>query len=56
MHESFLAFRRRRYLWVAILLSTASIAAFLLDDPQEPANGGTTLGYVLGTLGTLLIV
>ena len=56
MHESFLAFRRRRYLWVAIFLSAASIAAFLLDDPQEPANGGTTLGYVLGTLGALLIV
>ena len=56
MHESFLVFRRRRYLWVAILLSTASIAAFLLDDPQEPANGGTTLGYVLGTLGALMIV
>ena len=56
MHESFLAFRRRRYLWVALLLSAASIAAFLLDDPQEPANGGTTLGYILGTLGALLIV
>ncbi len=56
MHESFLAFRRRRYLWLAILLSVASIAAFLLDDPQEPANGGTTLGYILGTLGALMIV
>jgi len=56
VHESLLAFRRRRYLWVAIVLSVASIAAFLLDDPQEPANGGTTLGYVLGTLGTLMIV
>jgi hypothetical protein len=56
VHESFLAFRRRRYLWLAILLSVASIAAFLLDDPQEPANGGTTLGYILGTLGALMIV
>lgn len=56
MHVSILAFRRRRYLWVAIILSVASIAAFLLDDPQEPANGGTRLGYILGTLGTLMIV
>jgi hypothetical protein len=56
VHESFLAFRRRRYLWVAIVLSVVSVTAFLLDDPQEPANGGTTLGYVLGTLGALIIV
>jgi hypothetical protein len=56
VHVSILAFRRRRYLWVAIILSVASIAAFLLDDPQEPANGGTRLGYILGTLGTLMIV
>ena len=56
MHESILAFRRRRYLWVAVLLSIASIAAFALHDPQEPANGGTTLGYILGTLGALMIV
>lgn len=56
VHESFLAFRHRRYLWIAILVSVAAIAAFLLDDPQEPANGGTTLGYSLGTLGALMIV
>ncbi len=56
MHESILAFRRRRYLWVAILLSAGSVTAYLLDDPQEPANGGTLLGYVLGATGALLIV
>jgi hypothetical protein len=56
VHESILAFRRRRYFWVAIVLCAGSIAAFLLDDPQEPANGGTMLGYILGAIGALLIV
>ncbi|MDA0706251.1 MAG: hypothetical protein O2805_06445 [Proteobacteria bacterium] len=56
MHESILAFRGRRYLWLAIILLAGSIAAYLLQDPQEPANGGTLLGYVLGTLGALLVV
>ena len=56
MHESILAFRKRRYLWVALALSGLSIAAYLLHDPQEPPNGGTWLGYALGTLGALLIV
>jgi len=55
MHESILAFRRRRYLWVAIIITAVSIAAYLIHDPQEPPNGGTMLGYILGTLGALLI-
>ncbi|MDH4049827.1 MAG: hypothetical protein OEW68_16060 [Gammaproteobacteria bacterium] len=56
MHESILAFRKRRYLWLALLVSVVSIAAYWIDDPQEPANGGTVLGYALGTAGALLIV
>lgn len=56
MHESILAFRKRRYLWAALVLSGLSIAAYLLHDPQEPPNGGTWLGYTLGTLGALLVV
>lgn len=56
MHESILAFRQRRYLWLALMLCAGSIVAYVLDDPQEPANGGTMLGYVLGTLGALLIL
>ena len=56
MHESILAFRKRRYLWVALALSGLSVVAYLLHDPQEPPNGGTWLGYALGSLGALLIV
>jgi len=56
MHESILAFRERRYLWLALLVSAVAIAAYWIDDPQEPANGGTALGYTLGSVGLLLIV
>lgn len=55
MHESILAFRKRRYLWVALALVGVSIAAYWLHNPQEPPNGGTILGYTLGTVGALLI-
>ncbi len=56
MHESILEFRRRRYLWFALLLSLLSVAAYWLHDPQEPPNGGTVLGYTLGGIGTALIL
>ncbi|MEJ2129618.1 MAG: hypothetical protein P8X81_12340 [Woeseiaceae bacterium] len=56
MHESILAFRKRRYLWVALVVSLLAIIAYVFDDPQEPANGGTVLGYTLGTIGALLIL
>lgn len=56
MHESILAFRKRRYFWVALVVTGLAILAYWIDDPQEPANGGTVLGYTLGTIAALLIV
>lgn len=56
MHTSILAFRNRRYLWAALALTLLSLIAYWIHDPQEPPNGGTVLGYALGTLGALLIV
>jgi hypothetical protein len=56
MHESILAFRKRRYLWVALVITALAVVAYLLDDPQEPANGGTVLGYTLGTIAALLVL
>ncbi|MGI9341943.1 MAG: hypothetical protein ACR2QV_03795 [Gammaproteobacteria bacterium] len=56
MHESILAFRKRRYFWLALIVTGLSILAYWIDDPQEPANGGTVLGYTLGTIAALLIV
>jgi hypothetical protein len=56
MHESVLAFRKRRYLWVALGVTALAILAYWWHDPQEPPNGGTALGYTLGTIGAVLIV
>jgi len=56
VHQSILAFRKRRYLWVALTMSFIAIVAYWLHDPQEPPNGGTTLGYTLGTVAAVLIV
>lgn len=56
MHTSILAFRKRRYLWVALLLTVVSVLAYWLHDPQEPPNGGTVLGYTLGAIAALMIL
>lgn len=56
MHQSFLSYRRKRYLWVALLLCAASIVAYGMHDPRSSPNGGTWLGYTLGTIGAVLIL
>jgi hypothetical protein len=56
MHDSILNYARSRYLWISASLSAASVAAYLWHDPGGPPNGGTWLGYTLGTIGALLIV
>jgi hypothetical protein len=56
VHQSFLAWQRARYAWIAVCVSSAAISAYLLDEPDGPPNGGTWLGYGLGTTGLVLIV
>jgi hypothetical protein len=56
MHESFLRHRRWLFLKIASALSVAAIAVYVWDDPPHGANGGTWLGYTLGTMGAILIV
>ena len=56
MHESILAYRGRRYLWLASAVCLAAIAAYVWHNPPEPPNGGTWLGYTLGTVGAVLIL
>ena len=56
MHESFLRHERWRYLKAALALCALTIAVYLWHDPLDGPNGGTWLGYTLGTLGALLIV
>ena len=56
MHSSFLSHAKGRYFWVALGLSVVSIVLYIIDDPTQPPNGGTWLGYSLGTIGAMLIV
>ena len=56
MQESILAFRKHRYLWASLAIAALAILAYWFHDPQEPPNGGTVLGYTLGTVGTLMII
>lgn len=44
------------YLKWATALVLLSAFAYLLDQPRINANGGTWLGYTLGTIGALLIL
>ncbi len=55
-HESFLVYRRFHYLKVALLLMLTSLLPYLVWQPATGHNGGTWLGYTLGTIGALLIV
>ncbi len=56
MHQSILSYRGSRYLWWSLLLCLIAIVAYIVDEPNMPPNGGTVLGYILGTLSALLIV
>lgn len=56
MYQSILNFKRARYLWVALAVSLASVVAYQWHQPVGMPNGGTWLGYTLGTIGALLIV
>jgi hypothetical protein len=55
IHRNLLQFRNARYLWWASLLTLVSAMLFL-SQAGKPASGDTWQGYVLGTIGALLIV
>ncbi len=55
-HEGFLRHRRYRWLKVAFAISLISLIAYAVADPVPRHNGGTWLGYTLGTIGALLIL
>ncbi|HEX8365199.1 MAG TPA: hypothetical protein VF603_07945 [Allosphingosinicella sp.] len=55
-HEGFLRHRRFRWLKVALLVSLTAAIVYALTDVQPRHNGGSWLGYALGTIGALLIL
>lgn len=56
MHQSIIGYKRARFFWIALGLSLAAIVAYVWHDPPEPPNGGTWLGYTLGSIAALLIL
>lgn len=55
-HEGFLGHKRARWAKVSAALSLLVIAVYALTDPLPRHNGGTPLGYALGTLGAVMII
>ena len=56
MHTSILFFRNFLYLKIAAALAVVTLLAYTIDEPLGKPNGGTWLGYTLGTIGALLIL
>jgi hypothetical protein len=55
-HEGFLRYRRFRWLKIGLGASIFAVLIYLLVDIQPRHNGGSWYGYLLGTIGLVLIV
>lgn len=55
-HEGFLRHKSFRWLKIASLLSLLSLLGYVFADVQPRPNGGSWYGYILGTVGALLIL
>lgn len=55
MYQSFLNYARARYLWVAVVLVIISSVIYATQPAVTPRNGGTWLGFTLGTIGLVVI-
>lgn len=55
-HRTFLEYRNYRYLKVAALVALLATIAYIAHDSPVGRYGGTTMGYILGSLGALLIL
>jgi hypothetical protein len=56
IHRDLLRYNRARYLWWSLTLVALSIAVYASQSAARPHNGGSWQGYVLGSIGVLLIV
>lgn len=56
IQDNLFNYKRFAFLKCALLLTLISSFAYLFDQPRISANGGTWLGYTLGTVGALLIL
>ena len=56
MYGNILNYRKARHLKLALVLLTLSVAVYLSQGGIQPPNGGTWQGYLLGTVGALMIL
>ena len=56
IHRNLLLFRGARYLWWSLGLLIISGVIYATQGTVQPPNGGTWQGYVLGSIGGLLIL
>ncbi len=56
MHQNLLKYKNYRYLKLFVLLLLGSIVLYLSQGDDQPANGGTMQGYVLGIISTVFIL
>ncbi|MBO9713239.1 hypothetical protein [Sphingomonas sp.] len=56
LHEGFLRHKRYRYLKLALLVCAAATAGYVFADIKPRPNGGSWLGYTLGTISALLVL
>ena len=54
-HEGFLRHRNFRWLKIAAILCVVSVAGYFAADVEPRPNGGSWIGYTLGTIGAALI-
>ena len=55
-HEGFLRHHRYKWLKIGLIISFVALLIYAFDDPAPRPNGGTAYGYILGTIGLLLIL
>jgi hypothetical protein len=55
-HDSFLGYKRLRFLKLGVLLVAVAIAAYVWDDPVAGRRGDTPVGYALGIVAAALML
>ncbi|WP_101757807.1 hypothetical protein [Oceanicoccus sp. KOV_DT_Chl] len=55
MHETILKYKGARYFYITVVMLVICAFIYASQGGRQPANGGTWQGYVLGTLGAVLI-
>lgn len=55
-HVSFLKHKNFKWLKIMLVMCIAAVVGYFFHDPIPRPNGGTVLGYTLGTIGAMLIV